>query len=72
MYIWPISSPHETVLQVDEAWRRLVQPFVAANPRRFQQRRRADPNAYELFTWAVAVVAAYSFELGDEKFQVAI
>jgi len=55
---------------VDEAWRRFVQPFVARHVRHFAQRRRSDPNAYDLFLWSVAVVSAYSFELGDDRFQV--
>ncbi len=48
----------------------MIRPFVARHGRNFQQRRRSDPNAYELYLWAVAIVAAYSFELGGQRFQV--
>ena len=45
----------------------MVQPFVSQHSQHFGG---AEMNWRRRFDWATAIVAAYSFELGDDKFQV--
>ena len=57
------------VLQVDTSWRDAAQPFVSQHSQHFGS---AQSDWRRCFEWATAVVAAYSFELGDDKFQVRV
>ena len=45
----------------------MAQPFVSKHSQHFGG---AESDWRRCFDWATAVVAAYSFELGDDKFQV--
>ena len=48
----------------------MVQPFMGRHGDRFRRKKGPQPDAYALYLWATAVVGAYSFELGDDLFQV--
>lgn len=58
-------------MQVGAAWK-AVNRFVKEHKRRFQlpEFPARFSSHYDLYLWATTVVAAYSFELGDAKFQV--
>jgi hypothetical protein len=58
---------HALSLQVDIAWTEVAQPFVSQHSQHFGG---LEANWRRRFDWATAIVAAYSFELGDDKFQV--
>jgi hypothetical protein len=58
-------------LQVDELWREEALPFVTEHPKHFRTPPGGDiVDMHGLYLWATAMVAAYSFELGEDKFQV--
>ncbi len=54
-------------LQVEALWLSIAQPFLLSHP-------GVAPAGVEraTFLWAAAVVGAYSFTLGDERYQVCI
>jgi hypothetical protein len=54
-------------LQVRTAWTEVAQPFVSQHSQCFGN---VESEWRPCFEWATAVVAAYSFELGDDKYQV--
>ena len=54
-------------LQVDLTWTEVAQPFASQHSLHFGG---PEMNLRRRFDWATAIVAAYSFELGDDKFQV--
>lgn len=60
-------TPAPLSLQVEITWTEVVQPFVSQHSQHFGG---AEMNWRRRFDWATAIVAAYSFELGDDKFQV--
>lgn len=51
--------------QVELAWRQLGRPFLRDHP---ELGVPTGSSGYSLYCWATAVVASYSFVLGDERF----
>ena len=57
--------------QVEEIERDVVLPFMAQHRGHFHFPGAVrDAAVHTLYRWATAMVAAYSFELGDDKYQV--
>lgn len=65
----PLRSALHFTQQVDSAWEEVAQPFVAQHSQHFGA---AESDWRRCFEWATAIVAAYSFELGDDKYQVRV
>ena len=54
-----------------EIERDVVLPFITKHPEHFRTAGAGRESAlHALYRWATAVVSAYSFELGDDKYQV--
>lgn len=55
--------------QVEEAYGSVVQPFIRKHKQRFRAPQGMG-GSRGVYRWAVSVVAGYSFELGEDNFQV--
>ncbi|MEW5303238.1 MAG: hypothetical protein WDW36_005946 [Sanguina aurantia] len=55
--------------QVLEAWQQIALPFIKQNP---ALTLPAGAEGYRLFQWCTAIVASYSFTIGDDLFQAMI
>ena len=53
------------VLQVEEKFRTVVQPFLKSNARLGLPHDAA--STHSLYLWATAMVSAYSFTIGDDR-----
>eukprot|EP00884_Botryococcus_braunii_P011872 jgi/Botrbrau1/20686/Bobra.0058s0016.1 len=60
------GGPVEPPTRVEHHWREVVQPFLIRHPRCGVP---PDQLGWQLYRWATAVVAAYSFSLGDDQLQ---
>lgn len=62
--------PHRCrAAQVPLLWSEVVGPFIAEHP---ELGLPGGERGYELYRWATAAVASYSFILGDDKYQVLV
>ncbi len=60
---------HRRMPQVPQLWEDLIAPFIHEHPGLGLPHGEA---GYELYRWATAVVASYSFMLGDDKYQAMV
>lgn len=59
-----VHAPNPQVL---EAWQQIALPFIKRNP---ALKLPVGAEGYSLFQWCTAIVASYSFTIGDDLFQV--
>ena len=71
MPFFSVETHQQHDWQVDEIERDVVLPFMAQHPEHFRSPGAGrEAGLHALYRWATAVVSAYSFELGDDKYQV--
>ena len=58
------------LLQVEKQFRKVVLPFI--NTQKSSKWPASEQQKYDLYRWATAVVSAYSFTLGEDKFQAMV
>eukprot|EP00198_Chlamydomonas_reinhardtii_P014034 XP_001703371.1 predicted protein [Chlamydomonas reinhardtii] len=63
------QHPSDAPTQVPLLWSEVVGPFIAEHP---ELGLPGGERGYELYRWATAAVASYSFILGDDKYQAMV
>ncbi|BDA47006.1 probable N-lysine methyltransferase setd6 at N-terminal half [Coccomyxa sp. Obi] len=60
----------EAPCQIERKFREVVQPFLQRNAH--LKLPHNAPSTYSLYLWATAVVSAYSFTIGDDRYQAMV